>query len=398
MGFAKRMMEEAEGRGFWPSGDTICRSHVVNGFLAGRLAEGRSGSLCIVCGRSEASPVDLDELCDCVFDVIWHYRRRAIDELFLDPETESRYALPDRFVALTAEVLVDLFDGALDDELLEHLASVFEPEYWFDPGVLWFEGAELHLESWSGFRALARANQPGLDPLLVGQFDDPAWSHEAADGFRPSQVLGQVLSVIDELDVVTEFPMETEWFRAVHVPIGEDVTAGRLGTAPAACSSENRMNRTGEPMFYGAADTATVLAEIGPAPAGQRTLVSVWTPPRPLRVLELVKGKGRQLPDLYDLEQAGTRWRLQFLAGFADDVSQRVDPDKRIEYRATQLLMEYLRSRVTGLDGIIYRSSHSSEPCCALDVDNARCIAPDAIASVRGELYLVLNSWDPLGP
>ena len=191
MGFTTRMMEEAEERGFWPSADTICRSHVVNDLLAGRLPEGRSGPTCAACGRSEASTVDLDELCDCVAGVIRYYRRRAIDELFHDSETESGYALPDRLVADTADVIVDLFDGALDDEVLEHLVSVFEPEYWFDPGVLWLDGAGLHLESWSGFRALARAVQPGLEPLLAGQFDDPAWSHEAADGFRPSQVLDQ---------------------------------------------------------------------------------------------------------------------------------------------------------------------------------------------------------------
>ena len=120
-------------------------------------------------------------------------------------------------------------------------------------------------------------------------------------------------------------------------------------------------------------------------------------PTRPLRVLDLVKSKDRPLPDFYDLDQAGARWRLQFLAGFADDVSQRVD-DKFTEYWATQLLMEYLRTRVTGLDGIIYHSSHTAVPCCALDVDNIRCIPPDALASGRGELCLVLNSWDAVGP
>jgi len=297
----------------------------------------------------------------------------------------------------TADVIVDLFDGALAGELLEHVATVFEPQYWFDPGVLWFEGAELHLESWAGFRALARATQPDLDPLLAGQFDDAGWSHEAADGFRPSQVLGQVLSVIEELGVVTEFPMETKWLRAICVRIGEDVTAGRIGTAPAEYSTENRMNRAGEPMFYGAADTATVLAEIGPAPAGQRTIVGIWSPTRPLRVLDLVKSKDRPLPDFYDLDQAAARWRLQFLAEFADDVSRRVD-DKFAEYRATQLLMEYLRTRVTGLDGIIYHSSRTTQPCCALDVDNSRCIPPDAFAPAGAELCLVLNSWGSVNP
>jgi len=197
---------------------------------------------------------------------------------------------------------------------------------------------------------------------------------------------------------VTEFPMEIEWFRAVHVPIDEEVTASRLGTAPAACSTENRMNRAGESMFYGAADTATVLAEIEPATPGQRTFVGVWTPTRPLRVLDLVKSKTRPLPDFYDVDQAGARWKLQFLAGFADDVRQRVVLEGGIEYRTTQLLMEYLRSRVTGLDGIIYRSSHTATPCCALDVDNIRCISPGVLDSDSGELYLVLNSWEALRP
>jgi len=121
--------------------------------------------MCVVCGRADASTVGLDELCDRVVDVICQYRRRAIDELFHDPESESGYALPGGPVEDTADVLMDLFDGALDGELLEHLVRVFEPQYWFDPCVLWLGGAELHLDAWSGFRALALAIQPHLDPL-----------------------------------------------------------------------------------------------------------------------------------------------------------------------------------------------------------------------------------------
>jgi hypothetical protein len=390
------MMEEAEARMFWPSGDTICRGHVLDQFLLDQLQDVQSDSACELCAQFPTSYVDTDVVQDLVVEVIRWYRRRAIDELFHDPETRSGYALPDEDIEDTSDVVNNLFAGALDDHLLGYVGSNLEDEYWFTPGVLWLEGAELYIQSWSDFRSLLRSADTQLDQLLAGALDAVGWKHEGADGIRPSRILPRLWELMDELDVVKGIPASTIWLRGVHVLAGESISAKRLGTAPSDYSSENRMNRAGRPMFYGAVDSTTAATEIGRPRVGEEVIIGAWMLTRPARVLDLVGN--RELPSFYDVEKAWLRWRLKFLADFADDVSQPISANQFADYRATQVFMDYLRSEVSGIDGIMYRSSRTGEQCCALEVDNTHCI--DAAASRDtddGRLQLTLDNWYSLG-
>jgi hypothetical protein len=388
----KRLLEEAEERKFLPTGDTVCRKHVRSRFLLDQLSDAPVTSLCVVCGRNAVSRINVDEVRDFVVAVIKTYRRRAIDELYLDKETESGYALADRYIEDTADVIDAFFEDAFDDDLMEYVRVTLDQEWWFNPGVMWLEGAELYLHSWNGFRALLRSAPVKLTNLLAGDLDDPRRASEPADGILPSEILPRLWELVDELGVVREIPASNEWVRAVHVPTGEPLGASRLGTAPSAYSTENRMNRAGAPMFYGAADDETAVLEIGEPESDRETVIGTWVPSRPLRVLDLVELPVP--PDLYDVERAGLRWRLVFLSDFATDVSQPVGPHERVEYRATQVFMDFLRSRASELDGIVYRSSRTGRPCCALEIHNAHCVDGDApIGSEGRHLRLTLNQW-----
>jgi hypothetical protein len=396
VGLAKRMMEEAEARVFWPSGEAVCRGHVLDQFLLDQLQDVQSDSACGFCGQLPTSYVETDVVQDLVVRVIREYRRRAIDELFHDPETESGYALADEHIEDTSDVVNNLFAGALDDLFLEYVGGNLEDDYWFSPGVLWLEGVELYVQSWTGFRSLLRSADTQLDQLLAGELDAPGWIHEAAGGICPSQVLPRLWELMDELEVVKVIPASTVWLRAVHVPAGETISATRIGTAPSDYSSENRMNRAGKPMFYGAANTTTAAAEIGRARAGDETIIGAWALTRPARVLDLASD--HELPNFYDVEKAWLRWRLLFLADFADDVSQPIGVNQLADYRATQIFMDYLRSRVSGIDGIIYRSSQTGERCCALEIDNAHCVDADTSREADdGQFRLMLDNWHSLG-
>jgi hypothetical protein len=249
----KRLLEEAEERKFLPTGDTICRKHVRDRFLLGQLPDAPVASPCVVCGRNARSRVDVDEVRDFVVAVLKTYRRRAIDELYQDKETDSGYALADSYIEDTADVVDLFFEGAFDDDLMEYVRGTLDQEWWFNPGVIWLEGAELYLHSWIGFRALLRSANVKLTNLLAGDLDDPRRAGEPADGILPSEILPRLWELVDELGVVRVIPASNEWVRALHVPTGASLGASRLGTAPSAYSTENRMNRAGEPMFYGAA-------------------------------------------------------------------------------------------------------------------------------------------------
>ncbi len=108
---------------FWPSGDVVCREHVLDQFLLDQLQDVQSDSACVLCGQLPTSYVDSDIVQDLVVAVIKEYRRRAIDELFLDPETESGYALPNEHIENTSDVVNNLFADALDDLLLEYVGG-----------------------------------------------------------------------------------------------------------------------------------------------------------------------------------------------------------------------------------------------------------------------------------
>jgi hypothetical protein len=235
-----------------------------------------------------------------------------------------------------------------------------------------------------------RSEHVDLARLLAGDLDHPSAVGAPADGILPGEILPRLWDLIDELGVVHSVPMSNEWVRALHVPKGEPLSASRLGTAPNDHSTENRMNRAGEPMFYGAADDETAVLEIGKAKKGSQTAIGTWVPSRPLEVLDLVDLP--VIPDFYDVEKAGLRWRLKFLSDFAADVSQPVAPHKRVEYRATQVFMDFLRSRPSEIDGIVYQSSRTGRACCALDVDNVDCVdAGASVAAGTGGLRLQLN-------
>lgn len=377
---------------FWPSGDVVCREHVLDHFLLDQLQDVQSDSACVLCGQLPTSCVDTDVVQDLVVAVITEYRRRAIDELFLDPETESGYALPDQHIENTSDVVNNLFADALDDLLLEYVGGNLNDEYWFTPGVLWMEGVELYIHSWTDFRSLLRSADIQLDRLLAGELDSAGWTQEVADGICPSQVLPRLWEFMAELDVVKAIPTSTVWLRAVHVPAEEAISATRIGTAPSDYSSENRMSQAGKPMFYGATDTPTAAREIGRARAGERTIIGEWELTQPAQVLDLVSS--HELPDFYDVEKAWLRWRLLFLADFADDVSQPIGAHQLADYRATQIFMDYLRSRVSGIDGIMYRSSQTGELCCVLEVDNAHCVDADtSFGADDGQRRLRLVNW-----
>lgn len=350
---------------------------------------------CALCGEFSTSYIELDDVRDLVVAVIREYRLRAIDELFYDNETASGYALPDKYVEDTPDVVNDLFEDAFDDDLREQVGNTLDLDYWFKPGVIWLEGAELYLESWADFRSLLGGTDAQLDQLLAGALDDRTWTHEAADGIRPSRILPRLLELIDELGVVRVIPSSHVWFRAVHVPAGEELRASRLGTAPASRSSENRMNRAGQPMFYGAADVTTATDEIAIPTPGEELVVGAWVSTRPMRLLDLVETP--EVPDFYDVERAWLRWRRLFLADFAHDVSQPVGPHQRVEYRATQVFMDFLRSRVAKLDGIMYRSSRTGRACCAVEVDNLHCVdRATTVSSDDDFLGLILDHWQSL--
>jgi hypothetical protein len=395
MGQAKRAMEDAEELLFWATDDVVCISHVSDPFLRAHLPPRDKGEVCVICGADDESVVDLDALLDLVVSVIRTYWGRAVDDLYHDSESESGYAFAT--VLSTDDVVSDVLAGAVDDDLLMAVGEQLNPEEWYDPATIWLLGKELLSYSWRQFTQWMRdSDHPVLDE--VPEEDEDSYLGEHADGVPPSGMLARLVSVITEVGPVAPSPVEVPWFRARHLGENASATAASLGTAPSTLATRaNRMSPAGVPMFYGALDEDTALAEIGNSPPGQRSLIGRWVPTRSLKVLDLTHLP--DLPSFFDIEHARDRQALQFMEEFARDVSQPLTRGIEAErgYRPTQALTGYLRAHVPELEGIIYPSSLTGAPCCVLFVDDKNCVDAGQAAAGREGTQLVLSGTTEVG-
>lgn len=352
------LMQQLEGL-FTPTDASICLAHVEDRFLRKYLPGTRATEPCAICGRLR-NATGLDHVLAFGVDMIRLHRDRAIDDLPHDAEEEYGYAFG-YAVNDTWDTVYTLFEGGLDDDLLQLMQERLEPETWYERSMVWLEGKELYLYSW---RQFAQAMRTGVAP----ERDD--WATEAAEGISVEEMLVRLASLIDEFDLVHPSSL-SRWIRAVRVPKSDALDAARLGTAPSEYAVDARMSCGGEGVFYGAADEQTSLLEIRAVAEESEIVIGEWRPRRPLQLLNLTRLP--TLPSFYDLEHKYQRDMLTFLESFATDVSLPMDVPTFGGYRPTQAVSAHLRKSFEGLDGIVYSSSITRKACCALFVSNEEC-------------------------
>ena len=140
------------------------------------------------------------------------------------------------------------------------------------------------------------------------------------------------------------------------------------------------MNAPGIPVFYGAMDAATCIAEAR-APVGSKVVVAKFELLRPVCLLDFdalaeifVKGSH------FDPNYAERAARAAFLKRLVREICRPVMPqDETIEYLATQVVAEYLANKLNPrLDGIIFRSSQTGGTGRNLVLFNHACrVEPD---------------------
>jgi hypothetical protein len=180
---------------------------------------------------------------------------------------------------------------------------------------------------------------------------------------------------------VRELPEGTQIFRVrVHDPELIFKYASELGTAPNAPYS-NRMSPAGIPMFYGALEEGTAVAETY-APS-RRSLVKItvgkFETARSFPVLDLTRIP--EVPSLFDSENRDNRADIIFLHRFIQDLSKPIEKDGRehIGYIPTQVVTEFFRHVYTDPEygkvlGIFYNSSQKPRgKCCVLFFLSDQC-------------------------
>ena len=138
--------------------------------------------------------------------------------------------------------------------------------------------------------------------------------------------------------------------------------AREIGPPPPRLAKGGRMNALGIPVFYGAMEKDTCVAELR-APVGSQVVGAKFNLLRPVRLLDL-----EALTEIWNIDashfdpnfdkRAG---RTASLWSLVREICRPVMPqDEAFEYLPSQVVAEYLANKLDlRLDGIIYRSSQT---------------------------------------
>lgn len=201
------------------------------------------------------------------------------------------------------------------------------------------------------------------------------------DEINPVDILDILGRLAVSLELITDIPAMTSLYRSRIEPAGTVLThAIELGPPPPELAMmPNRMSPAGIPMFYGAFDPETTLAEtfIQSGMDGMTAICGEFKCTRPLKVLDLASL--RPCPGLFDEERRHLRNQYSFMHAFRRDFIKPVERTSRAHagYVPTQVVTEYFRHVFTTpageqLDGIIYPSSKNNRAAVVLFIDSTR--------------------------
>lgn len=133
-----------------------------------------------------------------------------------------------------------------------------------------------------------------------------------------------------------------------------------LGPPPSNLAKAGRMNASGIPVFYGATEAKTAIAEVRP-PVGSTVAVASFAIIRPIQLLDLTSFEEMRTwfkGSIFDPSYEVNLKRNVFLRNISNRMIMPVMPDhESFEYLPTQVIADFLSSRTdVVIDGIIYKS------------------------------------------
>lgn len=146
--------------------------------------------------------------------------------------------------------------------------------------------------------------------------------------------------------------------------------AKELGPPPEKLRGAGRMNASGIPVFYGALDIETCLAELRPA-VGETVIAAEFDLLKPVVILDTTKFESTPKSQNMFAKTYNDRLSLWgFMAEFMTEISLPCLPnDEHLDYIPTQVVAEYLVHehlvKIAGverhIDGLIFRSSQNPD-------------------------------------
>jgi hypothetical protein len=395
MGFMKNRMIEEQERGWRSAGDHfVCDVCIDDDALKALVREEATAVECDFCGRKTGEPVAaaVDDLIDEVDRALKTEWTDPIQELFWD-SGEGGYQGE---VLDTAEVFDEVGWPTERRELQDVIVASFD-HHWCERDYGRLRDEEALTYDWREFVETTTRKARYLFLLLE---DDAEWE-PARPVRRGIKMLEEIGRLVEESGLLRHVPAGEEFVRVrTHDP-GNVHNARDLGSPPAGSARASRMSPAGIPMFYGAGDLATALAEtVDPADLGNKEIAAGrFALTKTVTLVDL--SNLPPVPSIYDANRRDKRSALRFLHGFREDISRRIEKGRRehVAYVPTQVVTEFFRlvfvtNGGVRPQGLVYPSAqHKGGESVVLFIEREDCLGADENADKnRFQLRLTQSS------
>lgn len=235
----------------------------------------------------------------------------------------------------TGAALGEVFEGALDGEVLEEVSSCGGDQTWVPESFLYFDTRQVLTGTWNDFVERVKHSR---------RFWFSDVSHHNPEKLSVSDFFDSIAKLLTRSDIALTLPAGSTLIRGRMVKDDADATkfdAKELGSPPETVATANRMSPAGVSMFYGGDSAEVVIAEIGAHSTYDHAVYGTFATLDDLTIVDLtnlppVPGYFSEDPD---------RLQIAFLHEFVAELVKPVVLDGRehIDYVPTQIVTEYLR-------------------------------------------------------
>ena len=372
----------------------VCSDCIDNDGIRGFISANAAANRCSFCRSTSDGPVaaPLDGVGDYINRCLREEYGDASDHLPWDGEEKGYFHRnwdSEELLAYVVELDLPKDD---DNVLLGKLMGYLDDITWCERNGLGLTDREYAQYSWDYFRKVVMHQRRfffldyGPDPYEPEVYD-------------PGHVLKDIFAFGIETGLFKGLPAGTHLYRARWEQAGERLeTPQELGPPPESVAVQsNRMSPPGIVMFYACDDIETALLEAAEEPG--TFAVGCWKLLRTAVVLDLTDIPA--IPLLFEYDPEGGKYEsrraLTFLHHVAEQMAQPAARDDRVhvDYVPTQIVTEFLRSRVTWegsrIDGIRYRSSaHPDHASYALFATQNHIVAGSSDSQSEEQAWLEL--------
>jgi hypothetical protein len=328
---------------------------------------------CDYCHRKADTPIAVG------VEEIGEFILKAVKKEFTDPAGELPYESAEG--GYQGEVIDDPyelfeeigFELENDDLCTDIAASITDDVYFCRKDYYGLSSSDRLTFGWDRFKEVVKHSRR-YTFWSANDEDDIV-----GDSLSSAKMLPRLTEVISDAGLIRTLPVGSRIWRARVPEAGRKLAAASDFASPPSDKARfaNRMSPAGVPMFYGAEDFETAVAETVDLEqdVGRVASAAVFETLVPLNLLDLVNIP--EPPSFFSSDD-DARHTLYFLRHFARDVSQPIVKDGRehVDYVPTQVFTEFVRYEMHAtlrVHGIMYRSSRNRRTCYVIFAEHDEC-------------------------